>query len=160
MSIPYEPGEALTCNQMRELDVLAIEHAGVPGLALMENAGRAVAEFVHGTLVDPLHSRVAILCGPGNNGGDGFVAARHLANAGVSVTCILAAERSRYRQDAAVNLGVLERIELPLIYASQASRNATPDAPHDASGDSRLKGVDERQCYPRLICIVGGELLP
>ena len=133
MSIPYQPGEALTCSQIRELDILAIEHVGVPSLALMENAGRAVAEVVYGWLVDPPHSRVAILCGPGHNGGDGFVVARHLHNAGVIVSCILAAERGKHRQDAAVQLGVLERIEVPLF-------DATCDL--DKAAAEQLSGAD------------------
>ena len=56
MEIPYSGGEALTCGQIRELDILAIEHVGVPGLVLMENAGRNVAAFVYGLLADPPRS--------------------------------------------------------------------------------------------------------
>ncbi|MCH7871476.1 MAG: NAD(P)H-hydrate epimerase [Planctomycetes bacterium] len=142
MSIPYQPGEALTCLQIRELDILAIEHVGVPALALMENAGRAVAEFVYGTLVDPQRSRVVILCGSGNNGGDGFVAARHLHNAGVNVTCILAGT-SRRREDAAVHLGVLQRIEVPLIDASPRDKGQEDsDKPLDPAVLDCLKRAD------------------
>jgi NAD(P)H-hydrate epimerase len=124
MSIPYEPGEALTCGQIRELDVLAIEHVGIPGIVLMENAGRAVAQVVYSLLVDPRRGQVVILCGPGNNGGDGFVVARHLANAEVDVACVLAVPRDRYKGDAAINLGILERIDLPLMDA--VSDSAAP----------------------------------
>lgn len=120
MPIPYEPGEALTCGQIRELDVLAIEHVGVPGIVLMENAGRSVAEFVYSLLANPHAERVVILCGPGNNGGDGFVVARHLANAEVDVACVLAVRRDRHKGDAATNLGILERMDLPLLDASSA----------------------------------------
>ncbi len=122
MPIPYQPGEALTCGQIRELDVLAIEHVGVPGIVLMENAGRAVAEFVYSLLANPRAERVVVLCGPGNNGGDGFVVARHLANAEVDVACLLAAPRDRYKGDAATNLGILERMDLPLLDAASDSR--------------------------------------
>ncbi|MCG3126564.1 MAG: Bifunctional NAD(P)H-hydrate repair enzyme Nnr [Phycisphaerae bacterium] len=90
----------------------------MPGLLLMENAGRAVADFCYQTLVDPARSRVLILCGPGNNGGDGFVAARHLSNAGVEVLVTLAAPRDRYFGDARTNLGILERIDFPMLDAS------------------------------------------
>lgn len=140
MSIPYQPGEALTCSQIRELDILAIEHVGVPSLALMENAGRAVAEIVHGWLVDPRRSRVVILCGPGHNGGDGFVVARHLHNAGVIVSCILAADRAKHRQDAAVQLGVLERIEVPLFDAAVAGADTDGDV--DKAAAEQLSGAD------------------
>lgn len=117
MQIPYSPGEPLTCGQIRELDVLAIEHVGVPGLVLMENAGRNVAEFVHGLLVDASRARVLILCGPGNNGGDGFVVARHLRNGGTHVTVALAASRERASGDAGINLRILERLEVELVDA-------------------------------------------
>ena len=118
MILPYEPGDALTCQQIRELDVLAIEHVGIPGLVLMENAGRGVAAFVAGRLFDPGRSHVLLLCGPGNNGGDGFVAARHLHNAGIDVTVALAVPRDRLRGDAAANLAVIERMGLRLLDAT------------------------------------------
>ncbi len=119
MAIPYEPGDALTCQEIRELDILAIEHVGIPGIVLMENAARAVAECIYGVLVNPSRSHVVLLCGPGNNGGDGFAAARHLRNAGVSVTVVLAAPREKSTGDAGLNLGIYERMEGTLLDASQ-----------------------------------------
>jgi NAD(P)H-hydrate epimerase len=118
MVIPYVAGEALTCQQIRELDILAIEHVGIPGIVLMENASRAVAECVYAALLDPPRSHVLVLCGPGNNGGDGFAAARRLRNAGVNVVVALAAPREKSRGDAATNLGIYERMEGTLIDAS------------------------------------------
>lgn len=118
MSIPYHPGEPLTCQQLRELDVLAIEHVGLPGLVLMENAARSVAEFVYAGLFDPTRAIVVILCGPGNNGGDGLAIARHLRNADVPVVVALAAAADSYTGDALVNLGIYRRMEQPLIDAS------------------------------------------
>jgi NAD(P)H-hydrate epimerase len=115
MGIPYPAGEALTCQQIRELDVLAIEHVGIPGLVLMENAGRGVAEFVYDSLMNPAGARVLILCGAGNNGGDGFVVARHLHNAGVQVAVALLVPPERPGGDAAVNLRILERMGLRLL---------------------------------------------
>jgi hydroxyethylthiazole kinase-like uncharacterized protein yjeF len=120
MGIPFAAGEALTCQQIRDLDVLAIEHVGIPGIVLMENAGRGVAEFIYDTLVDPVSSRVTILCGPGNNGGDGFVVARHLCNAGVQVDVVLAVPAEKSQGDAGVNLRILERMGLEIIRAFAA----------------------------------------
>jgi hydroxyethylthiazole kinase-like uncharacterized protein yjeF len=120
MGIPYPPPEALTCQQIRELDKLAIEQIGIPGVVLMENAGRGVAEFVYGMLLDPPASRVMILCGPGNNGGDGFVVARHLHNAGVPVDVVLAVAPERSSGDAGTNLKILEQMNLRFIRAFAA----------------------------------------
>lgn len=74
-------GEILTNDEMRRADAMAVE-AGTSSLALMENAGRAVAEIIASRFAP---CRTAVLCGPGNNGGDGFVAARHLAAHGFDV---------------------------------------------------------------------------
>src|SRR5690348_14226070 len=74
--------KALTADEMREVDRLTIERHGMPGIQLMENAGRRVADFIsEHTAQWDLHRacRVAILCGKGNNGGDGLVVARLLA---------------------------------------------------------------------------------
>jgi hydroxyethylthiazole kinase-like uncharacterized protein yjeF len=120
MAIPYEPGDALTCQEIRELDILAIEHVGIPGIVLMENAARAVAEYVYGALLNPTRSHVLLLCGPGNNGGDGFAVARHLRNAGVIVTVALAAPRAKSKGDAGLNLGIYERMEGAVCDASEA----------------------------------------
>ncbi|MFQ5806129.1 MAG: NAD(P)H-hydrate epimerase [Phycisphaerae bacterium] len=124
MAIPYATGEALTCQEIRELDILAIEHVGIPGIVLMENAARAVADCIYQALLDPTNSHVLFFCGPGNNGGDGFVAARHLRNAGVRVTVVLAASREQSKGDAALNLGIYERMEGALLDGSEPDRFA------------------------------------
>ena len=126
MPIPYPPGEALTVQQIRDLDVLAIEHVGIPGIVLMENAGRACAELVYAALLNPARARVVILCGPGNNGGDGFVIARHLASAGVDVAVVLAALPEQSHGDAGTNLRILERMGVPLIAAATAPGGDSP----------------------------------
>ena len=98
--------------QMRECDRLTIEAVGLPGIALMESAGRAAAA----RLVEMLAARslnvahVALFCGGGNNGGDGFVIARELLRAGHRAEVYLLAPRARLQGDAEVNLRVLERL--------------------------------------------------
>ncbi|MCZ6597682.1 MAG: NAD(P)H-hydrate epimerase [Planctomycetota bacterium] len=74
----------LTREAVRELDRRAIEDYGIPSILLMENAGRACAEAVRGMLAEGTADPVLVLCGPGNNGGDGLVIARTLANGGVA----------------------------------------------------------------------------
>ncbi len=128
MTIPYSPGDALTCQEIRELDILAIEHVGIPGIVLMENAARAVAECIYQVLLDPARARVLFLCGPGNNGGDGLVAARHLRNAGAQVAVVLAAPRDKYRSDAALNLAIYERMEGTLFQATDEQQRKEIDA--------------------------------
>src|SRR5688572_28146549 len=95
--------KALTAEQMREVDRLTTERYGVPSLQLMENAGEAVAECVAAACAD-IKARVLVLCGKGNNGGDGFVAARKLRERGMSTRVFLFAEASTMRGDAAANL--------------------------------------------------------
>jgi ADP-dependent NAD(P)H-hydrate dehydratase / NAD(P)H-hydrate epimerase len=98
-----------TAAQMREIDRTTIEDFGVPGVVLMEAAGRGVVDIVC-SLVDPAGLRVVILCGGGNNGGDGFVVARHLLGRGARVRTLLAFDRARTTPDALVNLRILEKL--------------------------------------------------
>src|SRR5262245_28061820 len=90
--------ELLTTYEMAQADRLAIA-GGAPGITLMENAGRAVADAVARRA--PLGTRVVVVAGPGNNGGDGFVAARLLAARGYRVTLLLVGSRDRLKGDAA-----------------------------------------------------------
>ena len=94
--------ELLTPDEMARADAATIA-AGVPGFALMEKAGEAVAD-VAAQLVLPLSRakpRIAVLCGPGNNGGDGYVAARLLAGRGMAMTCFTLGDPTKLKGDAA-----------------------------------------------------------
>lgn len=100
------PPFTLARAEVRELDRRAIEGFGVPGLVLMENAGRGAAELL--MRLNPDRAPTAILCGPGNNGGDGFVVARHLDNAGWPVKVHVFAKHNRGEPgDADVNFDIL-----------------------------------------------------
>jgi len=99
----------LTREQVRRVDAIAIERYGMPGILLMENAGRGAAELLRSLGAD----RVAVCCGRGNNGGDGFVIARHLANAGRDVRVLLFADPKDLRGDAAVNFAALGGTDVP-----------------------------------------------
>jgi NAD(P)H-hydrate epimerase len=105
VSVPTHP-LVLTVDQMRGADRGAVETLGVPSLLLMENAGRGVAELV---VSRGAPGWVAVVCGAGANGGDGFVIARHLARRGVDARVLLCAPRARVAGDAAIMLGALER---------------------------------------------------
>jgi NAD(P)H-hydrate epimerase len=91
----------VTASEMREIDRVTSERFGVPSLTLMENAGSAVAEFVLSSF--PAMKSFGVICGRGNNGGDGFVVARKLHEAGKKVQALLLAEPSELRGDAAKN---------------------------------------------------------
>lgn len=100
--------KALTAAEMREVDRLTTERYGVPGVQLMENAGRSVADFIRDTTAQwdvERPRRVAVLCGKGNNGGDGLVVARLLAadRERFEVRVLLLAEARDFRGDAATN---------------------------------------------------------
>src|SRR6202161_4855163 len=74
--------KVLTAAQMREADRLTTERYGIPGIELMENAGTAIAEFLREKFADIAGRKILVLCGKGNNGGDGLVVARLLKNSG------------------------------------------------------------------------------
>lgn len=95
----------LTRTQVRDVDRLAIDHYGLAGVVLMENAGRNAAALL---LELGIHGPVAICCGKGNNAGDGFVVARHLENAGIAITVLLAIPSSSLTGDAAINFRVIQ----------------------------------------------------
>jgi len=91
----------LSREEVRSLDRLAIEEFGVPGIVLMENAGRGCAELL--MQINPQRLPVTILTGPGNNGGDGYVMARHLDYAGWPVTVWPISPSENLPADAAIN---------------------------------------------------------
>lgn len=119
--------KALTREQIREIDRAAIEDYGIPGVVLMENAGRNAARLIAdyfqtwsnpkepqaSACASPGQTKVCIFCGSGNNGGDGFVIARHLCNAGFHVEIVLLADPQRLAPDAGVNHNIARKMGIP-----------------------------------------------
>jgi len=105
----------LNSAQMREADRRTIEDIGIPSLVLMENAGRQAVAAMESMYSDLLDRQIALLCGRGNNGGDGFVIARTLAQRGADVSVFLLASVDDVRGDARVNLEILGRLGLTVI---------------------------------------------
>jgi NAD(P)H-hydrate epimerase len=101
----------LSRDQVRALDRRAIEEFGVPGVVLMENAGRGTADLLRSLGV---HGRVVVCCGKGNNGGDGYVVARHLDNEAVPVQVLLFARPEELTGDAATNYHIIAKAGLPI----------------------------------------------
>jgi len=110
----------LNSAQMREADRLTIEEIGIPSLVLMENAGRQVVAAIESVHGEQLEGRVAVLCGRGNNGGDGFVVARTLIQRGVDVAVFLFGLVSEVRGDARTNLEILGRLGITVVEISDS----------------------------------------
>ncbi len=104
----------MTRDEVRAFDRWAINTLGIPGVVLMENAGRSCAELIKDKLAGVASPRVCIFCGTGNNGGDGYVIARHLLNSGFKVAVIIVGERRKIKGDAKTNLDILERLGQPI----------------------------------------------
>src|SRR6185437_9503268 len=94
----------LTAAEMREVDRLTTACYRVPGLALMENAGKSVAEFIQARCPHFARRHILVLCGKGNNGGDGFVVARHLRKMGAKPEVRFFGDPREAKGDAATNL--------------------------------------------------------
>jgi len=103
-----------TSAQMKAIDARAIHEVGVPGVVLMENAGLRVVELIEAKFNRLRGLRVVVLCGRGNNGGDGFVIARHLVHAGALVHVYATASAEEFVGDAAIQRKICEKEALPV----------------------------------------------
>src|SRR5205807_603986 len=104
----------LTRAQVREIDRLAIERYLIPGIVLMENAARGAADVACDMLGDDRRGEVLILCGGGNNGGDGLAVARHLHNRGFEVSIALTTRADDYKGDALINFNICREMGLKI----------------------------------------------
>ncbi|MCE5327164.1 MAG: NAD(P)H-hydrate epimerase [Planctomycetaceae bacterium] len=137
---------ALSRQDVRAVDRWAIDELGIPGVILMENAGRQVADAACRLLGSPGARRVAVMAGAGNNGGDGYVAARHLALRGAIVATFIISPIDRIEGDALINLKAIRALDHE-IYAVTADavaglgkRLAEYDLVIDAVGGTGING--------------------
>ena len=124
----------LTRDQSREVDRMAIDRLGIPGVVLMENAGVNAADVATGMLEAIEGNKIAIVCGGGNNGGDGYVIARHLYNAGRKVVVYNASDPSKLEGDAAVNYGICLRMGVKLMRCED-EQSLAKQSPHWQAAD-------------------------
>ena len=108
-----------TAEQMRRADAVAIRQLSIPGAVLMERAGMAVAEFILEQFGGD--EPFVVLAGKGNNGGDGFVVARHLFHAGADVRVLAVAPAAQYRGDALTNLRIIKKMGVPVMHAPEGA---------------------------------------
>lgn len=100
-------------EQMRAMDRMASEQGGIPSVVLMENAAFACVSALKDTFGELMKKRIAIFCGKGNNGGDGFAIARHLYNSGVEVVVFLVCG-DEFRGDALINFDIIDKMGVPV----------------------------------------------
>ena len=110
----------LNTQQMREADRRTIDDVGIPSIVLMENAGRQAVAAMEAAFEGLPHSHVGVLCGRGNNGGDGFVVARTLVQRGIEATVFLLGSVSEVRGEARTNLEVLGRLGITVVEVTNA----------------------------------------
>jgi NAD(P)H-hydrate epimerase len=115
----------LTRRQVREVDRRAIENYRIPGIVLMENAARGAAD-VAWEMLSRRPRNVTIVCGGGNNGGDGLAIARHLHNRGANVQVLLAIDPIKYAGDAAINWGIVQAMGLEVAGVDEAAELISP----------------------------------
>jgi ADP-dependent NAD(P)H-hydrate dehydratase / NAD(P)H-hydrate epimerase len=110
----------LNTQQMREADRRTIDEIGIPSIVLMENAGRQAVAAMEAAFEGLSNSHVGVLCGRGNNGGDGFVVARTLVQRGIESTVFLLGSVSEVRGDARTNLEILGRLGITVVEVTNA----------------------------------------
>lgn len=108
--------KVLNRKQMQDIDRETIEKLKIPSLVLMENAGLAVVEVIHNNFMDYARRGVLVICGSGNNGGDGMVVARHLFLRNIPVKVFIASKISKLKNDALTQYNILKNLKVPVFY--------------------------------------------
>ena len=123
----------VTVEQMREVDRLMVDEIGISILMMMENASRNIAILSRKMLGGSVRDKhIVILCGKGNNGGDGLGAARHLINFGGKVTCIISEHKENLGENARIQLNVLKNIDATIIEFSNEQMNLIQEKINDS----------------------------
>ena len=104
----------VTASEMALIDKSTIENVGIPGIVLMENAGRGAGEFFRQVLPDLLKNRITVVAGSGNNGGDGFVLARLFHDKGASLRVVCLRPPEKIKGDALINFQILSKLGVPV----------------------------------------------
>lgn len=118
--------KAISIAKIQEFDRLAIEEYGIPSIVLMENAGLRTADFIKEHFHNSSRRKdIIIVSGCGKNGGDGFVAARHLLNCGFSVTVFILGKRGNIAGDSLTNLRILERMRSQICFTKTELPNVS-----------------------------------
>ena len=128
----------MTRDEVRAVDAWAINELGIPGVVLMENAGRGCVELIEEKLKNVAEPKVCIFCGTGNNGGDGYVIARHLRNSDCQVTVVVCGDHNKIKGDARINLDILERMGQTIDRLNPADGNVADRVDSFASGADML----------------------
>ena len=141
--------ELLTAAQMRAIEQAAIESGEVTGLALMERAGRGVVDaiFEEWPELAKAPHRAVVLCGPGNNGGDGFVIARRLRDKGWDVELLLFGDPAKLPPDARTNFEIWSRMgDVTPLTVEAASQGPRPTLLVDAMFGTGLSRAIPLEC--------------
>jgi hydroxyethylthiazole kinase-like uncharacterized protein yjeF len=133
----YSPDKkfvVMSREEVRAFDTWAINTIGIPGVVLMENAGRSCAELIEDKLKDAAEPKVCIFCGTGNNGGDGYVIARHLINRGIQVVVVVCGNRNKIKGDAKTNLDILEQMGESIELLNSSAPDIASQVEHFGAG--------------------------
>jgi hydroxyethylthiazole kinase-like uncharacterized protein yjeF len=136
--MPDKKCVVMTRDEVRAFDARAINTLGILGVALMENAGRSCAELLADKLEGIPEPKVCIFCGTGNNGGDGYVIARHLINRGIKVTVVVCGDYNKIKGDAKTNLNILERMGRSIERLNPADNGIAELVAHFSAGASAI----------------------
>lgn len=144
---------ALSVSQVQRLEKYAIETVGIPSVVLMDRAGEAVARSVQRTLGRTKNVKAAIVCGAGNNGGDGFVTARYLWGYGVKVKVLVVGSLKDLKGDPRIFYGILKALNVPVVSLKTLDRSTAQiikmsdvivDALFGIGLNRPLAGLDEK----------------